>query len=190
MACPLSSLYSSGCRDSRGHLNSDVRWLRLYNGDHMTYVGILATAGALICLPLLCLAFVRFKELRMRRVLGTLEWLATNLPDQRRRSETMERRSFHDGSVHQAWEDAHRVFRMSLMRYLGLVWNATLQDLYWANRFGAELQRLSLYPLPTVDQREHQSERHDVVRTHIRDFVLIVDRLVCIDRKRLHRNHD
>lgn len=159
----------------------------------MAYVGILATAGALICLPLLCLAFVRFKELRMRRVLGTLEWLVTNLPDERKRSENMERPTFRDGSVHEAWDDAQRIFHLSLLRYLALVWDATLQDLYWANRFGAELERLSLYPLPTADQREHErarNEHHGVVRTHIRDFVLIVNRLVRVDRESHRRNHD
>jgi hypothetical protein len=159
----------------------------------MAYVGILGTAGTLICLPLVWIAYVRFKELRMRRMLSTLEWLATNSPDERKQADANERGFLKDNSPQQAWKDAQWIFHSSLKRYVGLVWRATLQDLYWANRFGAELQRLSLYPLPSFEVRENQrayAERQELVRTHIRDFVLIANRLIHFSRKSRGGNHD
>jgi hypothetical protein len=140
----------------------------------MAYVGVLASAGGLVCLTLFCIVILRFKELRLRRIMSSLEWLATNLPERWRQ--------FDGPSVAEAWRRTQPLFEASVTHYLGLVWNARLYDLYWGNRFGAELQRLSLYPLPQDVQGDAVHQRHQVVLTHIRDLVIIAYRVLQLER--------
>ncbi len=147
----------------------------------MEYAGILVAGGGLICLVLLCVTIVRFKELRLQRVLGILEWLVTNVPPPV--SHRNQDDSFLEGDlgVHRAWHLAQFLFELPLRGYVRLVWNANSQDLYWANRFGAELYRLSLFPLPPDPERRRapgEEERRQIVATHVRDFVLIAHRLL------------
>lgn len=156
----------------------------------MAYVGILGAGGGLVCLVLICVTIVRFKELRMRRVFGTLEWLVTNVsPVLARRDQDIHPLEM-DSGTRQAWDRAQAVFDLPLSGYVRLIWNANFRDLYWANRFGAELYRLSLFPLPIDPERRRgpgEEERRHIVSTHVRDFVLIADRLIQIgERGRAH----
>ena len=157
----------------------------------MAYVGVLFAAGALICLFPICAVIVRFKDLRMRRVLGSLEWLATNAPG-RWEGANNQRENFHreETSPRTVWERAKPLFHAPASKYLSLVWNAKLHDLYWANRFGAELQRLALSPLPQEPGNNEPRERQSIVRTHIRDFVLIAQRLLALDEVEGRHGHE
>jgi hypothetical protein len=142
------------------------------------YLGILATAGSLLSLVALCIPLLRFKELRMRRALAVLEWLATNTPtDAEPNSDRFAEEARWLSPLH-TWGRIQPLFDSSTREYLRLVWNASLRDLYWVNRFGYELQRLSLFPLPPprdLEITEHR--RQGAVRIHIRDFLIIVNRL-------------
>jgi len=147
----------------------------------MEFSGILGTAGLLICLPLVWLAIIRFKDLRVRRILGTLEWLAINTGDRSDRNIPMP-----DLGAAETWGRAHWVFASSLPAYMRLVWNARLRDLYWANRFGAELQRLSLFPVPYETLRRDEDagrRREQIISVHIRDFLILAQAVLRIDRR-------
>jgi hypothetical protein len=140
----------------------------------MAYSGVFATAGLLICLPLVCLVVVRFKDLRMRRVLGILEWLAINATGRDDRSMPVA-----NLETARVWHDAQWIFSSRMPTYFRLVWNAQLRDLYWANRFGSELQRLSLFPLRQLRQDEELMwHREEAVSVHIRDFLILADTLL------------
>jgi hypothetical protein len=140
------------------------------------YVGILVSGGAILCIIAVCIPLVRFKEARVRRLIGDLEWLSLNGPVQQQH----ETRS--------AWNRVQPVFELSLSRYLKIVWDTSIRDLFWANRFGVELRRLSLFPLPYQGAREGnfegEGERERAVMTHISDLFVIARRVFPEARRR------
>lgn len=142
------------------------------------YIGILATAGSMLCLIAICTTIVRFKELGVQRIIATLEWLVTNGPARSERYHGLDESGLNSRTEH-TWVRLQPLFELSMSRYVKIVWNASLRDLYWANRFGTELQRLSLFPLSRDGSEDIRGARtrEESVMTHIRDFLIIVDRV-------------
>jgi hypothetical protein len=149
------------------------------------WIGMAATGGLILCAGAILVAFMRFKELRMRRVIAVLEWLATNGPSPLAQDRPGREFELDLGvKVSYAWGRLEPLFHdKGRTSYFRLVWDASLRDLYWANRFGSELQRLSLFPLPSEVQVRSE-ERGHIVATHIRDFLLLVDQLLPEGRPR------
>ncbi len=138
----------------------------------MHWVGILVTSLGMLCVIWLTYAIVRFKHVRVKRVLVTLEWLAlTPKPAERQRPEDFLSGALQD--VRDTWKRVQWVFGTGFHNYLFLVWNASSRDLYWANRFGAELVRLSQSLLPSdrfAEEYPEQRERYRLIAQHIWDF--------------------
>jgi hypothetical protein len=104
----------------------------------MVYLAVLIGAGGAISLSIAGLVMLRFKELRVQRVVTSLEWLATNT---------------RSGDALMLWERASSR-QLDVGSYMRVIWHASFEDLRMAGRLGAKLQRLSLFPLPDEVSRE------------------------------------
>lgn len=148
------------------------------NNNPVPYIGILAIGGSVLCLIAVCTTLVRFKELGTRRIIAILEWLAINGPKQSERYYGVDDPELAP-RIERAWTRLQPLFELSTSQYIKIVWDASMRDLYWATRFGTELQRLSLFPFSRAraEDSPEARKREESVMTHIRDFLVIVDRL-------------
>lgn len=146
----------------------------------MAWVGMLSSVGLIFGLVWVSYAVLRLKDVRLRRVLGTLEWLALQAGEPRERGA-------HDelaqalSSVRNTYQQAERVFHADFRSYLLLAWNATFQELYWANRFGDELRDLALSLLPPPRSQEPgqwEQERLRIIARHVLDFNALASKIL------------
>ncbi len=152
----------------------------------MEWIGILTCLGILSSIFWGSFALVRIKDVRVKRVISTLEWLALNAGERRN-----DRWAMALETVRGVWSETSWVFSSSFSQYLSLVWNAKFRDLYWANRFGQELYSLSLSLFPSERlerEREVESERFHLIIQHVNDFTNIAR--IILSPKQERRNRD
>lgn len=150
----------------------------------MAYLGILLTSGGLFVTVLISYLIVRVKEARFRRVIEVLEWLALHPIEEEPRSEDKPTIGESLREVRSTWNRSQRIFDLSYGKYLVKVWNATYQDLCWANSFGVELSRMSetlIYPDEAQYEQNLSNKRDRIIARHIQDFNKLTIRILQLD---------
>jgi hypothetical protein len=115
--------------------------------------------------------------------------LAVNTPERRGQQDQYWMSALQ--SVRRTWDEANWIFSSSFSQYLPLVWNASFQDLYWANRFGEELYRFSLFLVPRDrfdEERQAEVARLQLIARHIQDFNNLARAVLLAPQKRKMRD--
>lgn len=140
----------------------------------MFWVGILATSCGMLSIVWICYVVIRLKHVQLRRMLVTLEWLALTRANRDREEQGQNPVEAALIQAEHTWDEVQILFQSGHLDYIKLVWNAPLRELYWSNRFGAELYRLSQSLLPVdrrFDDHPEANQRAYLIAQHISDFV-------------------
>jgi hypothetical protein len=135
---------------------------------------LLAVFGAATIVGLVFTIGLRLKDLRMRRIVACLEWVATNT---------------RSGDALMLWERVE-FSGLDLANYVELLRRATFQDLRAACRLASQLERLSLFPIPGDGPRELPSERKKAVLDYHFEFLRIAQRVLPLSQREVPRDGD